>query len=63
MLFSIGLYCIMHWHIFIQVQSIFTLIKKEKNFFLINKEIQKGAVAKSHMTNDLLIYDFATAPI
>ncbi len=53
----------MHWHIFIQVQSIFTLIKKEKNFFLINKEIQKGAVAKSHMTNDLLIYDFATAPI
>jgi hypothetical protein len=31
--------------------------KKEKNVFLIYKEIQKGAVAKSYMTNGLLIYD------
>ncbi len=41
--------------------------KKENKIFLIFKEIQKGAVAKSYMTNDLLIYqeafliyDFAT---
>jgi hypothetical protein len=33
------------------------LIKKEKEKFLIYKEIQKGAVAKSYMTNGLLIYD------
>jgi hypothetical protein len=32
-----------------------TLIKKE--IFLIYKKIQKGAVAKSYMTNGLLIYD------
>ncbi len=32
--------------------------KKENNIFLIYKEIQKGAVAKSYMTNGLLlIYD------
>jgi hypothetical protein len=37
--------------------------KKEKNFFFIYKKIQKGAVAKSYMTNGLLIYEFATAPI
>jgi hypothetical protein len=49
--------------------------KKENQNFLINKEIQNGAVAKSYMTNDLLIYgeifirkpfliyDFATAPL
>jgi hypothetical protein len=30
--------------------------KKENQIFLINKEIQNGAVAKSYMTNDLLIY-------
>jgi hypothetical protein len=29
--------------------------KKENQIFLINKEIQKGAVAKSYMTNGLLI--------
>jgi hypothetical protein len=29
--------------------------KKEK-IFLINKEIQNGAVAKSYITNGLLIY-------
>ncbi len=30
--------------------------KKEKKIFLIYKEIQNGAVAKSYMTNGLLIY-------
>jgi hypothetical protein len=30
--------------------------KKEKKIFLIYKEIQSGAVAKSYMTNGLLIY-------
>jgi hypothetical protein len=30
--------------------------KKEKQVFLIHKEIQSGAVAKSCMTNGLLIY-------
>jgi hypothetical protein len=31
--------------------------KKENKIFLIHKEIQKGTVAKSYMTNGLLIYD------
>jgi hypothetical protein len=31
--------------------------QKENKIFLIYKEIQKGAVAKSYMTNGLLIYD------
>jgi hypothetical protein len=30
--------------------------KKENKIFLINKEIQIGTVAKSYMTNGLLIY-------
>ncbi len=30
---------------------------KKKNFFLIYKEIQKGAVAKSYMRKGLLIYE------
>jgi hypothetical protein len=30
--------------------------KKENKIFLIYKEIQNGAVAKSFMTNGLLIY-------
>jgi hypothetical protein len=30
--------------------------KKENKIFLIYKEIQKGSVAKSYMTNDLIIY-------
>jgi hypothetical protein len=30
--------------------------KKENQIFLIFKEIQNGAVAKSYMTNGLLIY-------
>jgi hypothetical protein len=47
--------------------------KKENKIFLIYKEIQKEAVAKSYMTNGLLIYGeifahfliyyFATAPL
>jgi hypothetical protein len=31
--------------------------KKEHKIFLIYKKIQKGTVAKSYMTNGLLIYD------
>ncbi len=31
--------------------------KKENKIFLIYKEIQKGVVAKSYMTNGLLIFD------
>ncbi len=30
--------------------------KKEKKIFIICREIQNGAVAKSYMTNGLLIY-------
>jgi hypothetical protein len=30
--------------------------KKEKKIFLIYKEIQNGAVAKSYMTNGLIIF-------
>jgi hypothetical protein len=33
------------------------LIKRKQYFPHINKEIQKGAVAKSYMTKGLLIYD------
>ncbi len=33
-----------------------TPIKKKIKFFLIYQEIQTGAVAKSYMTNGLLIY-------
>jgi hypothetical protein len=53
-------------------QSFYTY-KKENQIFLIYKEIRNGAVAKSYMTNGLLIYgeifahfliyDFATAPL
>jgi hypothetical protein len=35
----------------------FTLIKKEKKIFLIYKEIQSGAVAKSYMRKGFLIYE------
>jgi hypothetical protein len=31
--------------------------KKENKILLVNKEIQEGMVAKSYMTNGLLIYD------
>jgi hypothetical protein len=39
--------------------------KKENKTFLIFKEVQNGAVAKSYMTNGLLIYGeiFALFPI
>jgi hypothetical protein len=40
-------------HLFPNVSA---LIKKEKQIFLIYKEIQNGAVAKSYKTNGLLIY-------
>jgi hypothetical protein len=40
--------------------SVFTLIehtdKKENQIFLIYKEIHNGTVAKSYMTNGVLIY-------
>jgi hypothetical protein len=36
--------------------------KKENQIFLIHKEIQSGAVAKSYMRKGFLIYDLATAP-
>jgi hypothetical protein len=35
--------------------------KKENKTFIIYKEILKGAVAKSYMTNGLLIYDLIFA--
>ncbi len=35
---------------------LYTLITKENLIFLICKEIQNGAVAKSYVTNGLLIY-------
>jgi hypothetical protein len=31
--------------------------KKENQIFLVYKDIQTGAVAKSYMTNGLLIYE------
>jgi hypothetical protein len=33
-----------------------TLIKKENQIFLIYQEVQSGGVAKSYMTNGLLIH-------
>jgi hypothetical protein len=38
-----------------------TLIKKEMEIFLICKEIQMGAVAKSYMRKGFLIYECITA--
>jgi hypothetical protein len=40
----------------IKIASTYILIKKKIKVFLIYKEIQNGAVAKSYMTNGLLIY-------
>jgi hypothetical protein len=42
-----------------EYQSMQTLCtdKKDDQIFLIYKEIPNGAVAKSYMTNGLLIYD------
>jgi hypothetical protein len=44
-----------HKHINEQVNRVYTE-KKENQIFLIYKEIQNGAVAKSQMPNGLLIY-------
>jgi hypothetical protein len=38
------------------------LTDKKKSIFLIYKEIQNEAVAKSHMTNGVLIYGEIFAP-
>jgi hypothetical protein len=38
-----------------------TLIKNLNKIFLICKEIQKGAIAESYMTNGLLIYELIFA--
>ncbi len=38
-------------------KELIKLIKKKTKIFLIYKDIQKGAVAKSYVTNGLLIYD------
>jgi hypothetical protein len=35
---------------------VLSLIKKKTKILCVYKEIQKGAVAKSYMTNGLLIY-------
>ncbi len=40
----------------LSVEFILYTDKKEIQIFLIFKEIQNGAVAKSYMTNGLLIY-------
>jgi hypothetical protein len=42
---------------FSYVYDTYSSLIKEKKIFLIYKEIQKGAVAKSYMSNGLLIYD------
>jgi hypothetical protein len=39
-----------------QRQQAYCTDKKENKIFLIYKELQKGSVAKSNMTNGLLIY-------
>ncbi len=41
----------------IRLQHIYHTDKKEKKIFLIYKDIQKEAVAKSYITNGLLIYE------
>jgi hypothetical protein len=40
-----------------RVNSLYYTDKKERNSFLTYEEIQKGAVAKSYITDGLLIYD------
>jgi hypothetical protein len=44
-------------YIFPGSASILTLRKKENKIFLIYKEIQSGAVAKSYMRKGFLIYE------
>jgi hypothetical protein len=41
----------------IEVSGFPALIKKENQIFLINEEIQSGAVAKSYMRKGFLIYE------
>jgi hypothetical protein len=40
----------------VQIHNFSCTDKKENQIFLISKEIQNGAIAKSYMTNGLLIY-------
>jgi len=40
-----------------QGNTIYIMIKKGNNIFLIYKEIQKGTVEKSYVTYGLLIFD------
>jgi hypothetical protein len=52
-----GLCCFFHGRIAVAWLFLICNDKKENQIFLIYKEIQNGAVAKSYMTNGLLIYD------
>ncbi len=45
-----------HTHPVVEVRLHTYTDKKENQIFLIYKEIQNGTVAKSYMTNGLLIY-------
>jgi hypothetical protein len=47
----------MHSNIFLRLYIMSNTDKKEKKIFLIYKEIQKGAVAKSYMRMGFLIYE------
>ncbi len=55
------LYYFIHQTIFIKnsinPQYVWYVDDKENKIYLIYKEIQKGEVAKSYMTNGLLIHD------
>jgi hypothetical protein len=52
------LYSVEFWELYNKDIQLFpTLIKKEKKSFLIFKEIQKGAVAKSNMKKGFVIYE------
>ncbi len=42
---------------FIAIQLVYYTDKKENNIFLIYKEIQSGAVAKSYVRKGFLLYD------
>jgi hypothetical protein len=44
-----------YWYVMYYITYQYT-DKKENQIFLIYREIQSGAVAKSYMTNGLLIY-------
>ncbi len=51
-----SLLALLLFHFIFFSNSVYTLIKKQNQIFFIYKEIQNGAVAKSYMTNGLLIY-------